>query len=458
MPHALPPRHVREKQVYERTSVPLDGLSNYMKDYIKKQAPVRQSCKPDIGAYKSDAPLEDDTTHRVDYQKWPVEKPHKHQPDAWSKPEGDFDFGTTTHRDYDRKQGAPAKPLRPVERKGQAGRFEGIPTYKVDYRKWDVEGPLRVKKESQYMPPEAPFEGQSTQKRDFIGYREPPRKSMKPIEKQVNSGAFDDTTGYRVEYVKHPLAARPAKEVKQWNPNPAALDGLTNYLKDYTPKQAEKTQSCRPEAGAYNSNAPFDDDTTHKVDYKKWPTERPFQHQPDTYTKPEGDFDFRTTHTHDYTQKPLSLVTLKRPADRKMAPGQFYDATTHKDDFRKWIPVENVRVKRAAEYVPPEAAFEGLPTYKADYVRKNAPPRQSMRPVEKGVGSNAPFDGSTMYKTEYIPKEYEPCPASMLETTRAKYTFREQDMSGHKWYEKMHMPAIDSPLDNGGLQRGLTVA
>ncbi len=54
-------------------------------------------------------------------------------------------------------------------------------------------------------------------------------------------------------------------QVKQYNPNPAALDALTNYLKDYTPKQAEKMQSCRPAGGAYQSNARFEEDTTHKV-------------------------------------------------------------------------------------------------------------------------------------------------------------------------------------------------
>ena len=230
--HAMPPKHMKEKAVYERNTVPLDGLSNYMKDYIKKQAPVRQSCKPEQGAYSSGAPLDSDTTHKVDYKKWPTEKPFMHQPEAWVKPEGDFEFATTTHIDYDRKQGMPAKALRPAERKGQAGKFEGNPTYKSDYRKWDTDGPLRPERKSEYMPPEAPFEGQSTQKRDFIGYKEAPRQSMRPTEKGIASGPFDDTTGYRVEYIKHPLTVRPPKERKQWDPNPARLDGLTNYLKD----------------------------------------------------------------------------------------------------------------------------------------------------------------------------------------------------------------------------------
>ncbi len=167
--HQLPPRFIREKQAYERNSVPLDGLSNYQKDYITKSAPMRQSCKPNQGAYTSDAPLDSDTTHRVDYQKWQVEKPAGRQQDVWVQPEGNIDFGTTNRRDYDRKRGAPAKALKPIERKGQAGRFEGNPTYKADYRKWETDGPVRFKKESGYEPPEKPFEGQSTHQRDYIG-------------------------------------------------------------------------------------------------------------------------------------------------------------------------------------------------------------------------------------------------------------------------------------------------
>ena len=457
--HPIPAKYMKEKQAYERNTVPLDGLSNYMKDYVKKQAPMRPSCKPNQGAYSSGAPLDSDTTHRVDYQKWPAEKPYVHQQDAWVKPEGDFDFGTTTQKDYDLKHGSPAKALRPVERKGKAGKFEGIPTYKTDYRKWETDGPLRPERKSEYVAPEAPFEGQSTQKRDFIGYREAPRQSMRPTEKGITSGPFDDTTGYRVEYIKHPVTMRQPKERQQWNPNPAALDGLTNYLKDFTPKQAEKIQSFKPEGGAYSSDAPFHDDTTQRVDYKKWPATRPYAREQEVYCEPEGNFDFNTTHNVNYTPKPIAPTKAARPTSRKKEPGQFFDATTHKDDYRKWGRVEQLRPKQQADYVPPEAAFEGLPTYKSDYIGHMAPPRQSMRPAEKGVGSGAPFEGNTMYRTEYIPKEYEPCPAAILDTMKTKYAFREQDMTGHKWYEKTHTPPIvASPYTNPGLQRGLTVA
>ena len=46
--------------------------------------------------------------------------------------------------------------------------------------------------------------------------------------------------GYRDDYIKHPLPTKEAKEKAVWAPNKAPLDGLSNYMKDYTAKKAEK--------------------------------------------------------------------------------------------------------------------------------------------------------------------------------------------------------------------------
>ncbi len=36
---------------------------------------------------------------------------------------------------------------------------------------------------------------------------------MRPVEKQLESGPFDDRTGYRAEYVQHALEPKPPKQV-----------------------------------------------------------------------------------------------------------------------------------------------------------------------------------------------------------------------------------------------------
>ena len=102
--------------------------------------------------------------------------------------------------------------------------------------------------------------------------------------------------------------------------------------------------SCQPEGGAYKSNAPFKGDTTQRVDYKKWPTEKPHMHEPEQYTKPQGDFDFNTTNHIDYTKKPLTVRKAHRPEARKSAPGNFDGTTNYNTDYRKWTPVDQVEL------------------------------------------------------------------------------------------------------------------
>ena len=205
-----------------------------------------------------------------------MDKPHQHQSDSWVKPEGDIDFGTTTGINYDHKVGKPAKPIRPIQKQGAAGKFEGIPTYTRDFQKWSLNGIVHVKKDSKYVASEDPFEGESTQKRDFIAYKEPPRKSLRPIENTIESGKFDSTTGYNTEYIKHPLSLREKKEAtKVDRKNPAVLEAITNYIESYTVKPMSKNPSCKPNAGAYMSEDPFTAKTTHKEGFPEMASRTP---------------------------------------------------------------------------------------------------------------------------------------------------------------------------------------
>ena len=43
--------------------------------------------------------------------------------------------------------------------------------------------------------------------------------------------------------------------------------------------------------------------TNYRVDYHPHPLERPFQHQPEPYMKPQGDFANKTSYNQEYTGK-----------------------------------------------------------------------------------------------------------------------------------------------------------
>ena len=84
------------------------------------------------------------------------------------KPEGNVDYGTTSKLAYDRKPLARAQTKKPAERKTATGRFDGLPTYKEDFRQWPLGEKVEPKKRVDYRPPEGAFEGQPTYSSDFV--------------------------------------------------------------------------------------------------------------------------------------------------------------------------------------------------------------------------------------------------------------------------------------------------
>lgn len=260
---------------------------------------------------------------------------------------------------------------------------------------------------------------------------------MKPNDAaKVSDQPFEDQTDYRQSYIKHPLAPREVKEKPVWEPNNAPLDDLSHYRKDFTPKDVGKTQSCKPNAAPYQSEAPFDGNTTQKVDYIPWPTGKPFVREYDVYRKPEGEMYMNTTTHTDYTKKPMERQMAVRPLDAKRVPGKFDDTTNYKTEFRKWDLGDRPTQTMRDQYVPNEAPFDGMPTYQRDYIPHPTEKTRSLKPVDLGYSSNAPLEDGTEYKKEYTRKYVPPCPVPIIESgVDIGYTYRDQDDVGHKWYD-----------------------
>ena len=292
---------------------------------------------------------------------------------------------------------------------------------------------------------------------DACRYNEPPRQSLRPAENARGSDQpFDGTTGYREEYTKKQMPEREQREKPKYVPTKAGLDGLSNYKKDFTGKQGDKMPSCKPDAKAQGSDAPFVDETTQRFDYKRWPAERPFVHEPDVYRKPDGDFDFNTVHTIEYNQKPITKTTSTKPMNRKGIPGKFDGTTNYGMDFRKW-EAQPSKPKPKVSYQAPDAPFQGSSNYRDDYIQHMMAPTRSLKPAESGVRSDAPFEGGTEYRQEYDRKLLPPCPAGVLEGGgNPGFVFREQDPSGHKWYEPTSASVIDLKPPGAALSKQMT--
>ena len=64
------------------------------------------------------------------------------------------------------------------------------------------------------------------------------RQAIRPDQAVLKSQEpFDDRTGYRSDYVRHPQPERFQRSKEEYIPNKAALDSLTTHKKDFTPKE-----------------------------------------------------------------------------------------------------------------------------------------------------------------------------------------------------------------------------
>ena len=311
-----------------------------------------------------------------------------------------------------------------------------IKLFQADYRQWDLTKTQPIKRDGSYMPSEAQFAGESTYVYDYKKHNQSPVKPIRPDQAPVSSGNFDDRTGYRDDYIKHNLPEKYNRPRDEYQANKIPLDGLTTMRRDFTAKDAEKMRSFKPEGGGYRSDAPFNDDTTHKQDYKRWEVQAPHAKRDQEWHPPLGEMDMTTNYSNEYTKKPVERVAAVRPEQRTKLDAKFDGNTTYHEDFRKWPGDKRELIRADNGYHPSGVPFDGQSTYKGHYIPLEGGPAASFKPDGLAYRSGAPFDGNTMYRSEYTHKEIEPCPAGQLDTHRSDFVFAAEDDKGHKYYQK----------------------
>ncbi|KAL3866064.1 hypothetical protein ACJMK2_043405 [Sinanodonta woodiana] len=441
--HPLQEKYYHEKEKFKPSTVPMESQTTFKNDYKDSQA------------FQSNEPFDDDTTHRIDYRKWQVEKPHVHAPEQYTKPLGEMEHVTSYKQEYTPKHTSPVKAIRHDGMPLAPGKFEGEPTYKADYRKWDLgvrPGPYGEK--AAWHPPEAPFMDETTMKHDYTNHPMAARESFRPLENTLKSDVpFDDKTRYREDYIKHPLQEKYFHEKEQYKPSNAPMENETTFKRDYRGQQGDKSKSFKPDSQAFQSHEPFDDDTTHRIDYRKWPVEKPYARALSQYVKPVGLMDTMTTHKSSYTEKPIERIVARRPGTSSMTRSAPFDGiTSYLTDYRKWGLGDRNKPLIRAEYVPNMAPFEGLSSYKMHYVPHELSKSHSYRPDGTAFKSDAHFDDLTMYRTDYTPKRIAQCEAAFLDKTNSRYIFIENDSRGHRLYQPVKTtPLAESPIKQTGM-------
>ncbi|PIK46374.1 hypothetical protein BSL78_16769 [Apostichopus japonicus] len=335
---------------------------------------LRKSFKPNEDIVRGTGPLSDQTTNRRDFIPHEVNKIAVREPDQYKKMPGNMDLLTSYVRDYPEKRAPPIRAVKGHDQHRPAGEFKGVPTYTDDYRKWSL--PMRDTGPVQhaYVPPSAPFNGTSTFNRDYQPKRVPMRESMRPAENtHLSSAPLEDMTSHRVDYIPHSAQPRYVHQQMPYQKNMAPFQGLTTFQKDYTGKRtsppqpraqqawvqpqgnmdlattarlafpAHRVQPVKPSGPVRrvkSAEAPFDDRTNYKQDFRQWdsrperrgdPTQKLYERSNIPF---EGNTDYRTQYVPKHAQVPQSFAPDNSP---NLSSDPFDDRTMYKLDY---IPKE----------------------------------------------------------------------------------------------------------------------
>lgn len=188
-----------------------------------------------------------------------------------------------------------------------------------------------------------------------------------------------------------------------WEPPKDRFQGSTTFQDDFRRKEIGPRVSFKPENGPHMSDAPFDDNTIHRANYKEHAIPPRYVKEKEQYRPPGVQFDGSTTFKRDYRGQPGEPTHSFKPAGQAFQSNvPLDDNTTFRDSYKVW-PTEKPYVHAQEQYRKPEGEFQGSTTHNSTYVPQPFQRVPTLKPAEVPKAS-APFDGSTMYKTDYSKK------------------------------------------------------
>lgn len=191
--------------VYQPPSDPFVGNSNYKADYpAYSGASPRHSKKPNNGPRISDGPFDGTSETRQSYVKHPMEP-------------GDTRLQPNRNKPVYLASTAP---------------LDDMSNYRMDYTQKDASTGKQASCRPDATPfqSEAPFEGGTTNKADFVGWptERIQRRKQASYEKPV--GNMDMTTTTNMDYSRKPLEAKQPQKMSYSRHVPAGkFDGSTSY-------------------------------------------------------------------------------------------------------------------------------------------------------------------------------------------------------------------------------------
>ncbi|KAJ3593572.1 hypothetical protein NHX12_005906 [Muraenolepis orangiensis] len=389
--------------------------------------------------------MDDATTTKTDFIPHEVTRRPGRQPAEYRPSSGKIDLGTTytqSFNPYEMPQPSvsvrPREMIRSMENKPK---MVAIPTYKEDFKQWDIHRQQLSKPEYSYQPPTCKFGGATTFQDAFVPRAVAPRESFKPADTVQHSGApFENVTSNQLVFVTHPVEPRRQRPPEMYQPSGQPLESLTTTRRDFQGLAGELPQSCKPPTNEYStmaaSRAPLQGSTENKDMFQKWPVCPPQFHKQEEYVCPTEQMNLSTTSAEAYVKHQIQpFVFAKAQLSPKKSTVPFQNHTTTSEDFRPWGIHTRQPIVRNQELYKSSGKMEDLTTFRAHFTAHELRPNKSFKPTDQHAKSSAPMEDSTMYRSEFTPKRISVCPASF--ELPPGYVFEERDDRGHKYFRKM---------------------
>ncbi|GAB1598361.1 stabilizer of axonemal microtubules 1-like [Argonauta hians] len=418
--------------IFPSTGSIKNNSSEYTEKFVGHEADPVEAFKPKHPP-KPEGKMDCKTIHNIDFQQHEMEKPWRHQAKPWKKSNNSVENLTSYKKDYTQKEVPPPTIIKQVNRPLSTGKFLGEPTYKTDYKKWDIV-PEIIREVEPWKKPEHKMTAETTCMRDYVYRAGAPATSIVRKCPELQNEPLSDETLYRNIYVEHALPKVIKKEEQIYKYPNVPIDSLTVTKRDYTAQPGSRSKGFGPDRTPIKSSKPFDGKTTFKDDYLEWPTAKPKLHEYPKYKEPASKMDTLTCHNQAFKKLPLVPVGAIRPRPAKLFPKVFSPYTTYKTDYKPW-EILCSPMKRNDTYVPSKVPFSGISSTKSDYVQFPFQECEQIRRNDTLKTSVEPFDDGTMYRNEYTHKEKVECPVPYLGTARVPLEFDRISDTGHLLYK-----------------------
>ncbi|CAH8856024.1 unnamed protein product [Trichobilharzia szidati] len=157
----IQPKTPPKPQTIAKSTVPLDTLTTFRKDFTPKEICLNPSYKPSQQLVTSKDPISKLTTNRIDFKDWGCQPPERTAAPPYQPMQGDRYLDSTYRSDYSEKPICPPTVIKPIEIPKCDAKFDDTTNYRNDYVPWNTKAE-HVKKHATWTPPTIPLDKDTT--------------------------------------------------------------------------------------------------------------------------------------------------------------------------------------------------------------------------------------------------------------------------------------------------------